>query len=132
MLMLLRVFLNAAHDSVDKQPLLRRKSSGGMSSEQISSLMSENAISIVNTIDYDQLQSRLLVFIKQTMETKEITFEHKLILQNALNIWVGSVLQKPELFTKALALGGMDELVMGGLLYCSEEKVREDFKTNLS
>jgi hypothetical protein len=66
------------------------------------------------------------------METKEITFEHKLILQNALNIWVGSILQKPELFTKALAFEGLDELVMGGLLYCPEEKVRDDFRTNLS
>jgi hypothetical protein len=65
------------------------------------------------------------------MANSEITFEHKLILQNALNIWVGSILQQPELFTKALAFEGLDELIMCGVLYCGEEKVRDDFGTNL-
>jgi hypothetical protein len=58
-------------------------------------------------------------------------FEDKNIVSNALNLWIGSVLYKPELFLDFLTFEKIDEVVMSGLLYCSAEKIREDFKFTL-
>lgn len=46
-------------------------------------------------------------------------------------IWVGSTLYKPELFEEFLAFKSGDstveDLVFSGLIYCKEEKIRQDF-----
>ena len=41
------------------------------------------------------------------------------------------VLYEPELFLDFLTFQKIDELIMSGILYCSAEKIREDFKFTL-
>jgi hypothetical protein len=59
------------------------------------------------------------------------TFEEKNIVSNSLNLWIGCLLYKPELFLDFLTFDKIEELIMSGILYCSAEKIREDFKFTL-
>ena len=67
-------------------------------------------------------------------------FEDKLIIENALSLWVGCVLHRNELFNEFLQFKGKegevirncDEFILTGILYCPYEKVREEFKMSLS
>ena len=66
------------------------------------------------------------------------SIEEKQIVENALSLWVGILCYKPELFEDFKKFEGTgkikhaDELVMHGVLYSKEEKIREDFKTDFS
>jgi hypothetical protein len=60
-----------------------------------------------------------------------MTFEEKLIVENALSLWVGCALHKNELFSDFLQTPNHDDFVLQGLLYCKQEKVREEFKQSL-
>jgi hypothetical protein len=67
-------------------------------------------------------------------------FEDKLIIENALSLWVSFILHKNELFNDFYEFKGedgssiqnCDDLILNGLLYCSQDKVREEFKLSLS
>ena len=52
-------------------------------------------------------------------------------MQNALSLWVGCLNYEPTLLVQMKTFEKIDELIIGGLLYCPEEKMREDFKTSL-
>ena len=54
-----------------------------------------------------------------------------------MSLWTGCVLYKPELFKEFVAWQNPDkassvkttsEFILGGLLFCSEEKIRLDFR----
>lgn len=55
-----------------------------------------------------------------------------------MSLWIGIVGYKPELFTDFETfktdekIKNADDFVMYGLLYCKENKIREDFKTAFS
>jgi len=63
-------------------------------------------------------------------------FEDKLIIENALSLWVGCILHNNSLFNDFYTFKGeedskiktCDDFVLNGLLFCSQEKVREEFK----
>jgi hypothetical protein len=64
-----------------------------------------------------------------------MVYEDKIIVENALNLWVGCLQQDPALFAKFTGLGDKaDEFVIRGILFCEHESIREQFKvifTNL-
>lgn len=47
-----------------------------------------------------------------------MTFEEKLIIENALSLWVGCILHKQELFNDFYAFDS-EEFILSGLLYCN-------------
>lgn len=63
-----------------------------------------------------------------------------MIIENALSLWVSCILHKNELINEFYQFKGeegssvqtCDDLVLHGLLFCSQEKVREEFKQSLS
>lgn len=61
-------------------------------------------------------------------------FEDKLIVENSLNLMMGCILFKKELFSDFLSFKGSDtvksaqDLILKGVLFCPEEKIRENFK----
>jgi hypothetical protein len=67
-------------------------------------------------------------------------FEDKLIIENAMSLWVGCVIHRNELFNEFYSFQGAaedkikdcDSLILTGLLFCPYEKVREEFKSALS
>jgi hypothetical protein len=55
---------------------------------------------IISQIDYKQLQQKILNLIQQILtsrRSKHMSFEDKLIVENALSLWVGCILHKNEL-----------------------------------
>ena len=47
-----------------------------------------------------------------------MTFEDKLIVENALNLWVGCILHKNELLNDFYKINS-DDFILQGLLYCN-------------
>lgn len=70
------------------------------------------------------------------LSKNEMIFEDKLIIENALSLWVGCVLHRNELFNEFYNFRGADEdkikscdsLILHGLLFCPYEKVRDEFR----
>ena len=59
-----------------------------------------------------------------------MTLEDKIIVENAISIWVGICLYKPDLFGEFLSFKSeestSEDFILRGLIYCPEEKVRQD------
>jgi hypothetical protein len=74
--------------------------------------------------------------ISQVIKKPKLLFEERLIVESALNLWVGCLLHRSELFqefTEPREPGfSAEEFLLTGLLYCSYETVREDFRQTLS
>jgi hypothetical protein len=68
----------------------------------------------------------------------DITIEEKQIVENAMSLWVGIINYKPALFVSFQNYKGDNDIkdssdfLMHGVLYCKEEKIRQDFKTALA
>ncbi len=52
---------------------------------------------IIEQIDYKAIQAKLLTVISQVLRKSKMIFEDKLIVENALSLWVGCILHKNEL-----------------------------------
>ena len=69
----------------------------------------------------------------------KLIFEDKLIIENALSLWVGCILHKSHLWNDfmnfksdgELTVKSSDDFIMTGLLCCSYDKIREEFKQSL-
>jgi hypothetical protein len=57
----------------------------------------------------------------------DITIEEKQIVENAMSLWVGIINYKGDNNIK-----DSSDFLMHGVLYCKEEKIRQDFKTALA
>lgn len=57
-------------------------------------------------------------------------FEDKLIVENTLSLMVGCILHKNELLNDFYSFENPEEFVISGLLDCSHERIREDFKSS--
>jgi hypothetical protein len=73
----------------------------------------------------------------QVLEKEKLLFEDRLIVENALSLWVGCLLHRGELFEEFLEPSHEgqpkpDEFLLTGLLYCPHEAVREEFRASLS
>lgn len=149
MLTLLRFFLTAAYSVESDSNIytavkLARKSSSvrddeekkeeddGKLFEHMKTLIEgEQGQEMLKKIDYSKLQSILVSMIANTVTKESFLLEDKLVVENSLNLWIGLILNKPALFADFLSYSGKitsKQVVLTGLLYCPEEKIRDDFK----
>jgi len=70
-----------------------------------------------------------------TRESKEESLEEKLIVDNALNLWMACIIFEPRLFDVFRTgekfgpnINSADEFVLYGLLLCPIEKIRTSFQ----
>jgi len=93
-------------------------------------------LEIVEQVDYKALQEKVLTLTAHTLAKEKIVFEDKLIIENALNLWIGCCFHRPDLFsnfTEFTFLGkDSKEFILSGLLYCQYDSVRESFRNSLS
>ena len=75
----------------------------------------------------------MLNLIKATLDKNSIShsFEAKMIIQNALSILAGSLINKPQLFADVRKYEGLDEIITSGVLYCREDNIRDSFRASL-
>ena len=82
------------------------------------------------------LSAQILNLVSCIIQREHFTLEDKNIVENAMALWTGCILHKPALFKEFTAWNNTDQgsdikdiqdFVLGGLLRCSEEKVRLDF-----
>lgn len=72
------------------------------------------------------------------MVKEQISQEDKHIVENAMSLWIEIVNFKPALLATFISFKGENKIayasdfIMHGVLYCKEEKIRQDFKTALS
>ena len=77
---------------------------------------------IISYIDYKSLMQKILTLISQVLAKWSIIFEDKLIVENALSLFVGCLLHKPDLLNdfyefKSSQIDSCDTFVLSGLLY---------------
>jgi hypothetical protein len=64
-----------------------------------------------------------------------LIYEDKLIIDNAINLWIGCLLHSEDLFNDFSNSENNDlnseEFLLTGLLYCPYETVREEFKESI-
>jgi hypothetical protein len=158
MLRLLRTFIMAAFstndtDAYQAATLARRSSStrevdqgelqGPAVAEEATSfkqlqalLAGPTGLEIVELVDYSALQRQVLRLTSQVLKKPKLIFEDKLIIEHALNLWVGCLLHRRDLFHEFVE--PMDpeidtnEFVLSGLLYSPYETVREEFRQSLA
>lgn len=152
LLKLLRIFIMAAFSTsadasgFDQTALIRRSSNVEEDSHVIQSIQDNSRFAelqkqmqgpigeqIITQIDYSLLQQKILKLIAQVLEAdrKDMTFEEKLIVENALSLWVGCILHKTQLLNDFFSTNS-DDFLMRGLLLCQQDKIREEFKVSLS
>ena len=99
-------------------------------------LAGPTGLEIVELVDYSALQRQVLRLTSQVLKKPKLIFEDKLIIEHALNLWVGCLLHRSDLFHEFVE--PMDpevdtnEFVLSGLLYCPYETVREEFRQSLA
>jgi len=108
----------------------------GESFKQLSKLLEGPlGAEVLGSVDYPALQKKILAVVDQVLQKDVLVFEDKLIVDNALNLWVGCLLHKSGL-VKAFVESkdqevNAEHLILGGLLRCPYETVREEFKASL-
>jgi hypothetical protein len=125
MLHLLRTFTTAAFAGSDARIL-----QGGLSSGQSQLLLGDQIAQEIDAlVDYSALQQKVLSVTSQVLRKSKLVFEDKLIVENALNLWVCVLLHRGDLFREfAEPLDQAvksDEFLLEGLLYCPYKTVRE-------
>lgn len=90
-------------------------------------------VEIADKVDYSALQSHVLMVINSIIKKTKLGFEEKLIVENALTLWVGCLLHRGDLFQEFIqpksASFDPEQFLLAGLLFCPYEQVREEFKT---
>jgi hypothetical protein len=108
--------------------------------ENLKQLLKDAAgLELLLSTDFESLQAKLMQTIARIITNDQQTMEEKQIVENAMSLWIGILTYKKELFKSFSAYEGdanssiknAEDLVMTGLLYCKEEKIREDFKASL-
>ena len=76
--------------------------------------------------------------VSTILVSESATSEEKQIVENAMSLWIGIMCYKQELFTDFEAftsegeIKNAQDLVLYGVLFSQEEKIREDFRTAFS
>lgn len=92
----------------------------------------------MSVVDYEKLQSRIIAVIAHSLlKGNSMMFEDKIIIENALQLWVGCLQHNSNLFEAFVSSKLADNLTPAafltqGLLYCTHESVREEFKILLA
>ncbi len=92
---------------------------------------------IISKIDYQSLTTKILTIISQILGKPHMIMEDKLIIENALSLLVGCILHNNKLLNdfynfSSSSIASFDEFILTGILYCKQEKIREEFKQSLS
>jgi len=86
---------------------------------------------IIEQVDFESLQSRILTFISKTLSNSSIEIEDRNIVIYALNLWVGTVLHSKTLVTKFCNNQVQDinskAFIRCGLLYPRNLVIRKEF-----
>lgn len=94
-----------------------------------------HAFDILESIDGQGLQRKVLGLISQLLTNKKLVFEDKLIIENALSLWTCCLLNREELFTELIESKDsdfkVDKFILSGLLFCPYDSVREEFSVAL-
>ena len=74
--------------------------------------------------------------LSQVLSKDDLNFEDKLIIDNALALWVGCLMQENSLLDIFYTFkdGDMnsDKLVLAGLLFCKTNKIKDLFKSAMT
>ena len=77
---------------------------------------------ILLSTNYSRLQSKILSLVFDILQKDGLNLEEKIIVENAMTIWVGSSLYKPELFSEFLQFTSGDktgeDFILSGLIFC--------------
>jgi hypothetical protein len=80
----------------------------------------------------------LIKLVSSILVQEQISAEDRQIVENAISLWIGIVNYKPSLFStfaeykSSNKIAIASDFIMHGILFCKEEKIRQDFKTALS
>ena len=93
---------------------------------------------ILNT-DFEALSVKLLELIAAMSSSQNITAEHKVVVEASLGLVVAAMINDPEMFQTLVSfksqavpeIASGKDLILTGLLYCPEDKIRKDFKNTL-
>lgn len=82
-------------------------------------------LEITEKVDYSALQSQILKVINTLLQKQKLRFEEKLIIENALSLWVGCLLHRGQLFQEFMepkdASFNPEQFLLAGLLFCPYE-----------
>jgi hypothetical protein len=126
MLTIMRVFITAAIQAkieIDNGT----QSNDNTVTKMMDIMKGPNGTKILEEINFKEIQSRLLQLIIQIVPKESHTFVEQEIIGNAMTLWKCCVFYKSELFLDFLTTDKVDELIMSGLLYCTQESIRNYF-----
>ena len=150
MLTLVRVFLTAAFatdtnkdiggavklarksSSIDDGDTFSKKTKSEPKQDKLQELLrGELGMEILLSTNYARLQQKILELVVSVLQKEQLTLEEKIIVENAISVWVGSSLYRPELFDGFLSFTSGEstagDLILSGLVFCREDKIRQDF-----
>lgn len=94
-------------------------------------LTGEFGMEILLSTNYNRLQTKILSLVFTILQQECLSLEEKIIVENAIAVWVGITLYKPELFEEFKAFRSeastAEDFIMRGLILCQEDKIRQDF-----
>lgn len=124
----------AKQDSVKSQ---KEKDSGSKSKqiEQLSSqLQGDIAEQLIQAVDFNQLQNIILSTTASLLEKQgDLTFNEKMIVENALSLWLGCILHNPEIIPEFYAfksenISNASSFLLAGITLAGQKKIREEFQ----
>ena len=98
------------------------------------------ATELVLSTDFEALVVKLLEIISVMITSKNFTIEHKMVVEDALSLIVGSIMNKNDLIQclvdfkskSAPEIQSGKDWILNGLLFCPADKIRLDFKNSLN
>ena len=129
-------------EMIDEVTLKRKFSAVSASDSALNKLMSDGfASDILIDTEFSDVCRQIMDLVSQITQKSQFTLEDKIIVENAMALWTGCILNKPELFNEFVdwknsdqtsAVKDVGDFILGGLLRCPEEKIRLDFKNTFS
>ena len=108
-----------------------------MTEDIFETLMKEGELcaDILLNTDFEALLDMLLELISSMITQDKIVIENKLIVENSLNLVIGILIKHPKLLNKFInykcqaipEIQTGKDFVLYGLLYNTEDKIRNDF-----
>jgi hypothetical protein len=91
---------------------------------------------MLDTIDFQRIQKKTLELVHRILDKKTLVFEDKLVVENALILWLSCLTYHHELFNSFISESINEEsaerFILKGILFCKYQTIREYFKDSLS
>ena len=120
-----------------QEPSLEKKQSTGTDFTLNKLLKQEYGMEILQNTNFGEMCAHLITLASQIVQRQQFSLHDKIVIENALALWTGCILHEPTLFkeftlwqnpNQESAIKTADDFVLGGLLFCPEEKIRLDFQ----